>query len=322
MAIEYSADESGDALEEILTSLAESPRRIPSKYFYDEKGSKLFDRICTLDEYYPTRTEMAIMRDCIGEICSALGPQCLLVELGSGSSTKVRLLLDHLESPAGYVPVDIALQHLEHAAAALSKDYAGLPVVPVHADFTRPFEVPELREPSKRRVVYYPGSTIGNFTPDAAREQLRRISRLCAAGGGLLIGVDLKKDVSVLEQAYNDAGGVTAAFNKNILTNLNREFGADFDPGRFDHRAVYDREHGRIEMYLISREAHTVRLGGKRLEIRGGEPLLTEYSYKYSPEDFRELAAGVFEVRRVWTDPRNLFSVQYLEPAGPRAGKK
>ena len=221
---------------DVLAGLSRPQKRLPSKYFYDAIGSRLFDRITELDEYYPTRTELAIMQAHSGAMALRCGSRCLLIELGAGSLVKVRLLLDQLDNPVGYVPVDVSGEHLRDAARELAADYPGLGVHPVVADFTRPFEAPPVS--ATRRVVYFPGSTIGNFDPAEADELLRRVVRLVGPGGGLLLGIDLRKEPAVLEPAYNDARGVTAAFNRNLLVRINRELGADFDPHAFRHRAI------------------------------------------------------------------------------------
>src|SRR4051812_17699352 len=263
---------------DVLAGLSRPRKRLPAKYFYDAAGSRLFDAITELPEYYPTRTELGILRARAGEMARRCGPRCLLIELGAGSLTKVRLLLDRLDRPAGYVPVDVSGDHLpaapagvghrhspppgaplRAAAAELADDYPALPVVPVVADFTRPFELPDV--PAARRVAFFPGSTVGNFDPPAADALLRRVARLVGPGGGLLIGIDLRKDAAVLERAYNDAAGVTAAFNRNLLVRINRELGADFDPAAFRHVAFYDRDRSRIEMHLVSASRQRVRVG-------------------------------------------------------------
>lgn len=303
-----------DLRRDALAGLASSPRTLPCKYFYDDHGSWLFDQICTLPEYYPTRTELAISRQYAVEMAAACGPQALLLELGSGSSTKTRVLLDHLRAPAGYMPVDIAREFLRSAADVLAAAYPGLPVLPVCADFTRRFTAPLL--PARRTVVYFPGSTIGNFPADEATDLLRNIADLMGKTGGLLIGVDLRKDPAVLERAYNDTRGVTAAFNLNLLTRLNRELAADFDLTQFTHRAVWDPTPGRIEMRLISTRAQTIHIADHTLEFTAGEHIRTEYSHKYTLEQFAGMAtAAGLTVRQVWTDRASLFSVQYLTRA-------
>jgi dimethylhistidine N-methyltransferase len=293
---------------DVLAGLARPRKRLPSKYFYDAEGSRLFDEITELDEYYPTRTELGIMRRHAGAMAERCGPRCLLVELGAGSLVKVRLLLDRLDRPAGYVPVDVSGDHLEAAAAALECDYQDLPILPVCADFTAAFPLPAV--PAARRVVYFPGSTIGNFDPSEADALLRGIARLVGRGGGLLLGVDLRKDVAVLEAAYNDRRGVTAAFNRNLLVRINRELGADFDPAAFIHRAFFNRERSRIEMHLVSRSAQKVWVGGAAFAFRAGETIHTENSYKYDLDELTRRAARCgLHIRQAWTDENEYFAV-------------
>jgi L-histidine Nalpha-methyltransferase len=299
---------------DVLRGLTSQPKEIPCKYFYDEAGSRLFDRICELPEYYPTRTELAIVRRHGQAMAAALGPNCLLIEYGSGSSIKSRLLLAQLETPAGYVPVDIAAAHLRHAATALGRRFVHIEIMPVCADFTRPLALPVPARPAARSVVYFPGSTIGNLTPDEAVALLKQTARLCGPGGGLLLGADLKKDPAILHAAYNDREGVTAAFNFNLLTRINRELDGDFRLDRFWHHAFYNPHAGRIEMHLVSRADQRVHVGGQSFAIAEGESIRTEYSHKYSRDDLRSLAvAGGFSVRRIWTDDRAYFGVMYLE---------
>lgn len=298
--------------EELLSGLRQPQKTLPSKYFYDEIGSALFEEICKLQEYYPTRTEIGILRDNIDEIAGRIGTDCLLIEYGSGASVKIRLLLDHLDRIAGYVPIDISSEHLLQATETLSRKYPDLAIQPVPADYTQDFEFPDIDAPHARRVVFFPGSTIGNFMPREARHFLGHIANVAGKNGGLLIGVDLKKDVSILEAAYNDSRGVTAEFNKNMLVRLNTEFDADFDPDAFRHRAVWNALHGRVEMHLVSLHEQFVHVAGEHILFRRSESVLTEYSYKYRTEEFAELAKPFFRVERVWTDARHLFSVQYL----------
>lgn len=299
--------------DEVIRGLTRRRKSIPAKYLYDLSGSQLFDQICEVDEYYPTRTELGIMRDSIGEIAEITGPACLLIELGSGSSLKTRILLDELEDVAGYVPVDISKSHLLAAAEEINADYPALEVLPVCADFTAPFDVPECGRPVGKRLIYFPGSTIGNLRPNKAVDLLRNSAETCGPDGGMLIGVDLKKDSSILKRAYDDAAGVTAAFNKNLLVRLNRELGADFDVGQFEHDAVFNEGKGRMEMHLRSRRAQVVRVGGTEIPFEAGESIHTENSHKYTISEFAVLASAAgFSVERVWTDARRWFSVQYL----------
>ncbi len=261
-------------LQDVVDGLRRTPKRVPSKYFYDRRGSELFERICELDEYYLTRTELSIMLRHAGDMADAIGPRCLLIEPGSGSSRKVRLLLEHVREPAGYVPVDISREHMTEWVASLGRDFPDLLIEPVAADFCEDFEVPPI-DGTRRRVVYFPGSTIGNFTPDEAVAWLIRMAGVAGAGGGLLIGVDLKKDVDVLEAAYNDSEGVTRDFNLNLLSRLKRDLGADVQPERFEHRAFYNKPKGRIEMHLVSTERHTIRLERTEIVLEDCETIQT-----------------------------------------------
>jgi dimethylhistidine N-methyltransferase len=300
-------------LEDALEGLSAPKKTLPCKYFYDERGSAIFDRICQLDEYYPTRTELSIMQSHGAEMGAALGTGCLLIEYGSGSSLKTRILLDHLEEPAGYVPVDISREHLVRSAEAISRRHPELEVLPVCADFTEPFDVPLPKDGADHIASYFPGSTIGNFAPPEARALLGQIAEQCGGGGGLLIGVDLRKEREVLEAAYNDALGVTAAFNLNLLRRLNCELDADFELDAFEHHAIWNPDAGRVEMHLVSQEQQVVRINGARIAFRKGETIHTENSHKYGLDEFAELAAEAdFTVARVWTDPDELFSVQHL----------
>jgi len=300
-------------LQDTLRGLGQNPKCLPCKYFYDEEGSRLFDRICELEEYYPTRTELAIMRRHAPEMARQSGPEVMLVEFGSGSSLKTRLLLDQLADPVAYVPVDISRDHLERTAGRLARDYPRIEILPVCADFTEPFELPTSSRPASHVAVYFPGSTIGNFEADNARALLGRIASLCGTGGGLLIGIDLKKDTATLEAAYDDAQGVTAAFNLNLLRRINRELGADFRLDRFRHRAVYNRSLGRIEIGLVSRCRQRVSVNGKTFDFDQGEEIRTEYSHKYTVDGFAEMAAGAdLMLRRHWTDADGLFAVLHL----------
>jgi dimethylhistidine N-methyltransferase len=302
---------------DVLRGLRAAAKHLPCKYFYDEIGSELFERITELEEYYPTRTERVIMERHSAEMAALLGSRCLLIEYGSGSSTKTRLLLDHLREPAGYVPIDVSEEHLGRSARALAADYPAVEVLPLCADFTQPLHLPVPRKTAARRVVYFPGSTIGNFAPDDAVALLRWTVQLCGHGGGLLLGADLRKDRQVLEAAYNDRQGITAAFNLNLLARINRELGADFVLDRFAHRAFYNAAEGRIEMHLVSSCDQSVHIDGARFFFRGGESIHTENSYKYSLQDIRNMAeAGGFRLERTWIDDAKFFSVHYLA-AGP-----
>ena len=298
---------------DVLRGLRATPKELPCKYFYDEAGSRLFEQICELDEYYLTRTELALMHQHAVEMADLLGRDCLLIEYGSGSSTKTRLLLDHLRNPAAYVPVDLAREHLEQSAQALAAEYPRLNILPLYADFTRPLPLPPNGKPVARRVVYFPGSTIGNFTPEQTVALLRQTAQLCGSGGALLLGADLQKDPTVLHAAYNDRQGVTAAFNLNLLVRITRELGADFSVDHFWHHALYSPVEGRMEIYLISQRDQWAHVAGERFFFAEGEPICTEYSYKYTLAALGRLAtAGGFQVGRVWTDERRYFAVLYL----------
>jgi dimethylhistidine N-methyltransferase len=302
---------------DVLRGLRAPAKELPCQYFYDAAGSELFERITELQEYYPTRTERGIMEEHAPAMARLLGRRVLLVEYGSGSSTKTRLLLDHLPDPAGYVPIDVSGEHLHRSARALAADYPAVEVLPVCADFTRPLELPVPRRRAARRVVYFPGSTVGNFTPDETVALLRQTAERCGAGGGLLLGADLRKDPRVIEAAYNDRDGVTAAFNRNLLVRINRELGGDFAVEQFAHRAFYNAPEGRIEMHLVSRRDQSVHVGGAEFFFAAGESIRTEYSYKYRLRDLRDLAgAAGFALTSAWTDPRRHFCVCHLTVRG------
>ena len=302
-----------DELDELIDGLRQSEKTISPKYFYDERGSQLFDEITRLPEYYPTETELGIMSDNIGEIASLVGKQASLIEFGSGSSLKTRVLLEHLDDLAAYVPVDISEDHLLESSRQIREEFPDLDVLPVVADFTQPFQLPTPKVMPVRNIIYFPGSTIGNFTNDAARELLQVMYEEAGAGGALLIGVDLQKDPAIIERAYNDSAGVTAEFNRNMLRHLNREFGADFDLDAFAHSAKYNEREGRIEIRLVSEQDQEFSVGRESFSIGKDEAILTEYSHKYTLEGFAAMgeAAG-FRVERVWMDAGRLFSVQYL----------
>jgi dimethylhistidine N-methyltransferase len=296
----------------LLAGLQKSSKEIACKYFYDEAGSRLFDKICELPEYYQTRTEVALMQRHAAEISALMGDAVEIVEFGAGSLRKARILLDAAQNPRAYTPLDISGDYLRHVVRDLAADYPALTLRPLVGDFTRPLEIPALPGVS-RRVGFFPGSTIGNFKPDAAMALLRRM-RGMLDGGGLLIGVDLVKDPARLHAAYNDAAGVTALFNKNLLVRANGELDADFDLDGFAHYAPYNAAAHRIEMYLISLKRQSVHLCGQHFEFAQGEPVHTEDSHKYTIESFREMAARAgFRPRAVWTDPERLFSVHWLE---------
>lgn len=301
-------------LHELLHGLTRPEKWISSIYFYDAHGSRLFDRITELPEYYPTRTEVAILRNHGAEMARAIGPRAMVIEPGSGAGEKVRLLLHALEDPVAYVPIEIAREHLTNSAQALAQDFPKLEVLPVWADFTRDLEIPLAERAARRRVVYFPGSTLGNFEPEDAVALLHNFAGMVGVGGAALIGVDLAKDAALIEPAYNDSQGVTARFNCNMLAHLNRRFGADFDPRAFAHRAFYNATEQRVEMHLVSEREQDVHLGGRTIHFDEGESVHTESSYKYSDERFAALAQeGGFRLVKTWKDPEELFSVRYLE---------
>lgn len=301
--------------EDVLRGLTAPVKSLPPKYFYDERGSRLFERITRLPEYYPTRTEIAILEEHVGDLSVLLGRRWELVELGSGSSRKTRILLDAAFGDGTYVPVDISREALWPAAERIAREYAHVSVVAVCTDYTRPFSL-DRRDPNGRRVVFFPGSTIGNFDPEEATAFMRNVERILRPGDLFIVGADLQKDPKVLHVAYNDAAGITAQFNCNLLERMNRELGASFDPRRFEHVAFYDMRSGRIEMHLRSTADQTVRVAGEPIRFKARETIHTENSYKYTRESFRSLAAAAgFGVRDVWTDPGHLFSVWILEPA-------
>lgn len=298
---------------EIVIGMKSTPKSLPSKYFYDERGSELFDEITRLPEYYPTRTERKILTHRIDEIGKALGPEVELIEPGSGSSEKTRILLKHLKTIRCYVPIDISGAYLFKVADKLREEFPDIDIEPLTTDYTRPFILPETH-PTARKVVFFPGSTIGNFKTTTIQRFFTVISNIIGPKGAVLIGVDLKKDREVLEAAYNDAAGITAAFNKNMLTHLNRKLGSDFDPENYTHNAVWVEEESRIEMRLIAQKNHLIHIDNEVFELQEGEYIHTENSHKYSLDEFAALVAPWFRVARVWTDEQQLFSLQYLIP--------
>jgi L-histidine Nalpha-methyltransferase len=309
------ADPPNDLTDSVLEGLKKPEKELSPVWFYDELGSFLFDNICELPEYYLTRTEMAIIREHAPEMAQHIGRDAAIIELGSGTSAKTRLLLDQIEMPATYVPVDIAREHLLDAAGALARDYPDLRVIPVCANFAQPFDLPAYVASSRRRVVYFPGSTIGNFEQNDAQSLLKRIRGMIGNSGAVLIGVDLRKDPRVLHKAYDDEAGVTAEFNINALRHLNRELGSDFDLDAFEHAAVWVENMSRIEMHLVSKRDQRIHIGDEEVEIACGEHIRTECSHKYTLESFANLAAHAdLSVTRVWLDANEQFSVQLLEP--------
>jgi len=301
-----------DELASLIAGLRQPQKMISPKFFYDETGSKLFDDITQLPEYYLTDTELGIMEAHIDEMADVIGAEASLIEFGAGSGMKTRLLLEHMHSPAVYVPVDISEEHLLESQAGIQADFPEIEVVPVAADFLHPFDLPNPATAPRRNIVYFPGSTIGNFEKADALGLLEVMHTEAGADGGLLIGVDLQKDPAVIDAAYNDSAGVTAEFNLNMLRHLNREFGTDFNLDEFEHRATYRPDEGRVVVELVSTRAQEAHVGDATIDFARGESIITEYSHKYTLDDFAAMAneAG-FRVDKVWTDARDWFSVQY-----------
>jgi len=306
--------EPDDLFSEVINGLRSEHKTLPCKYFYDAEGSRLFDRICELEEYYPTRTEVGILRKCTVEIADCVGENVLVIELGSGSSIKTHGLLRALDRPSGYVPVDISREHLTEAAERIASQFPTLPVWPVCADFNSEIELPDHGTDEHRRLIFFPGSTIGNFDRAARLTLLRRMVDLCGMRGGqLLIGIDLLKDIDRLERAYDDAEGVTAAFNLNLLHRINRELGSNFVPDRFTHRARFESDASRIEMHLVSEIDQIVEIGGQTFRFERDETICTEHSYKFTVDGFGELAAEAgWSLEQSWTDRENLFATLLL----------
>jgi len=305
-----------ELLDVVRRGLGARPKHLPSWLFYDQCGSRLFERICEQPEYYLTRSEIALLDAHAGAIADALGPDVRLVEYGSGHAHKTRLLLQHLERPVAWVPVEISPEPLRLSVEQMAVRFPTLPMQPLCADFTRALRLPVPPRAPRRTVVYFPGSTIGNFDHAEAAALLRKMRGEMGVAGGILIGVDLKKDAAVIEAAYNDRAGVTAAFTLNLLARLNRELGCDFELSAFRHRARYNAMAGRIETHIVSARAQSVRLGRQQVRFAENEAMLVEYSCKYSLEDFAALAARAgLKVAQVWLDPQQMFSVQYLERA-------
>src|SRR6478672_13907637 len=306
-----------DFLAEVVAGLSSSPRTLPCKFFYDERGANLFLRICELPEYYITRIETDLLRRYAQEISESIGANAALIGFGTGAGIKTRMLLEHLKNPIAYIPVDISKQRLIDSAVELSHAMPALEILPVCADYLQELQLPKpLRKPD-HVAVFFPGSTIGNLEPPIAEDFLRRVCRLCGKNGGLIIGVDLQKDPAILEAAYNDKAGVTAQFNLNLLVRANRELGADFDLARWKHRAVYNEHEGRIEMHLLSEGEQTVQVGGREFRFADGEKIITEFSYKQTLDGFARLAAsaGFRDAARVWTDPEKMFAIFHFAVA-------
>lgn len=297
----------------VQASLRQHPRSIPPKYFYDARGSHLFDLICTTPEYYPTRTEKSLLEHFGTQMADLIGTDCVLIELGSGSATKTPLLLRHLNADAEYVPIDICEPHLLQSTLRLQTMFPSIQMRPICADYTRLLSLPINTSSAQRRVVFFPGSTIGNSTPVEAVQLLRHAAQLVGSNGALLIGVDSKKSPAILNAAYNDASGYTAAFNQNLLLRIQHELGAQLDVEGFAHYAYYNAAQGRIEMHLVSQRRQTIQLGGEHFKFDEGESLHTENSYKYTAQEFQQLArtAGWYP-KMLWSDSDGLFNVYYF----------
>ncbi|MCW8092349.1 L-histidine N(alpha)-methyltransferase [Alteromonas sp. ASW11-130] len=301
----------GDIKSDVISGLSSTPKALSPKYFYDQKGSQLFDQICELPEYYVTRTEIDLLEQHGEEIASLIGKDSILMELGSGSSLKIRTLLSALK-PKAYVAMDISKEHLINAATVLAEDYEWLEVHAVCVDFSLPWQLP--MHLKGKRTAFFPGSSLGNFTPDAAIKLLNQIGHLVGKGGELIIGIDLKKDRSTLESAYNDAQGITATFNKNLLVRLNRELNANFNVEAFHHESIWNRAESRVEMHLVSDAEQTVSIDGKEFTLLEGESIHTENSYKYTLDEFTKLASRAnFDSVKVWQDVNQLFSIHLLK---------
>ncbi len=303
-------------LEKIVSGLRQPLKKIDTEFTYDENGSQIYDQICKLPEYYPARQEMAIMEQYIDEIVSLAGANCLLIEYGSGSSDKTCILLDRLPQMAGYIPIDISKKHLIDSATKIAENYPNLEVLPVCTNYHDYFEIPSPTKLVKRRLAFISGITIGNEHQPQLITLLNKIKQICGANGAIVISVDLKKNIEILNSAYNDSAGLSVAIALNFLRRMNREFNADFKINQFQYKAIYNEQLGRMEMKLVSLEKQTVHIGNHCFKFKVGEPILLAYSYKYTLNEFADLAArSGLEVNRVWTDAEKLFSIQYLTVA-------
>ncbi len=306
--------ERDDFLQEVLADLGKIQKEISAKYFYDERGSALFDQISGLEEYYLTRTEIGLLEKHRAEIAAALGQNCLLVEYGSGSSRKTSILLEALQTPLAYMPIDICKEYLLPSSSRIAASHENLEVVAICADYMQLTTLPQGGKfQNTKKVIFFPGSTIGNCKPMEAIRLLKNALKLVGPGGGMLVGVDLKKDITILHAAYNDSRGITAEFNLNMLSRINNELDADFCLADFRHHAFYNKEHGRIEMHLVSLKQQTASVNDVPIYFSEGESIHTENSYKYTLEEFRSMAAAAgFKAAQVWVDEQQLFSLHYL----------
>lgn len=306
-------DQLKEFLQDVVTGLGQDKKELQCKYFYDEQGSKLFDQICELPEYYPTRTERKIIVDNAKEMAAQIGQRVMLVEFGSGSSIKTEVLLDALIDPVAYVPIDISEEHLLNTAKRLQSKYPKIEILPLVADFTKSFVLPNAKREPSHAAVFFPGSTIGNFLPSDAANMMQSIAKVLGPQGGLLIGIDLQKNPAIIEAAYNDSQGITDQFNLNVLHRVNRELGANFDVDQFRHKAIYNKEFGRVEIYVVSQRSQTVKIADREFQFGENEHILTEFSHKYTVDGFVELASKAgFSLHHHWTDDQQLFAVLHL----------
>lgn len=303
-----------DITGDVLAGLSRTPKRLPSKYFYDRRGSELFEEITRQPEYYLTRVELALLEASAMEISAVVGPRAHVVEYGSGSGRKTRILLDSLDDPVAYTPIEISRSALLASVERLGREFDDIELLPVCADFTQPVAIPQPTRQAEHAFVFFPGSTLGNFTEPDALRLLRAMHQTMGARGGALIGIDLQKSPAIIEPAYNDAAGVTAAFTLNLLARLNRDIGSDFDLDGFQHRADYMADAGRIETFLDSRKAQVVSVEGQRFDFAAGEAMQVEYSHKYTDAGFAALAAGAgMRVVRGWNDAKDWFGLRLLQ---------
>lgn len=303
-----------DIIGDVLAGLSQTPKRLPSKYFYDKRGSELFEQITCQPEYYLTRIELALLEASGSEIAEEVGPRAHVVEYGSGSGRKTRILLDALEDPVAYTPIEISRAALLASVERLDREFADLEVLPVCADFTRPITLPAPEREAEHALVFFPGSTLGNFTPDESRKLLRAMHQTMGDRGGALLGIDLQKSPAIILAAYNDAAGVTAEFTLNLLARLNRDIGSDFDLDAFEHRATYSTDRGSIETFLVSHKAQTVHVEDRAFDFAKDEAMQVEYSHKYTDEGFAALAADAgLHVVRGWNDAKDWFGLRLLQ---------
>ena len=306
----------GDIVGDVLAGLSQTPKRLPSKYFYDRRGSELFEQITRQPEYYLTRIELQLLADSAAEIAAAVGPRAHVVEYGSGSGRKTRLLLDALDDPVAYTPIEISRSALRASVQRLDREFGDIQMLPVCADFTEPVPLPRPAREADHALVFFPGSTLGNFTDPEALRLLCAMRETMGGRGGALLGIDLQKSPDVIEAAYNDAAGITAAFTLNLLARLNRDVGSDFDLDGFEHRATYEREAGRIETFLVSRRAQAATVAGRRFHFAPGEAMQVEYSQKYTDAGFEALVAQAgLRVAHRWNDPKDWFGLRLLRRA-------